>query len=238
MIAVHQLMFLAMLLAPADAGIAAAPSNVLHYFRGSAGDFKPESDVIITRSQDGLQYQARTIRARETTTIAISFDSTGKLQNAVIGTLAAGTSTSRTVTVRWRGGDSLDVSRALVTEFVKIEGQPIITTTPDWSDVWQLVQRYDQTKGGKQEFAAVWVHPRKNPEAQTVSIEQLDDSDTILVQDHKVKLRRYLLKLRPGEYLVWTDHAGKVIKIVKNEARATAVVLDGYQEATANLGPR
>jgi hypothetical protein len=236
MMAVHQIVVLGMLLAPADAGFSAAPSNVLHYLRGSAGDFKPECDVIITRTQEGTQYQGRTFRAKDTTTNVVDLDSTGKLQTALMHVSVAGP--AQTVTVQWRGGDSLDVRRHLVTEFVKVSGPPIVTTSPDWSDVWQLVQQYDRKKVGKQEFAAVWVHPSRSPESLTFSIELLDDTESILVQDHKVKLRRYLLKLRPGEYLVWTDYSGKIIKIVKNEARATPIVLDGYQDATSNLGPK
>ncbi len=236
MMAVHQLVFLAMLLAPADAGLSAVPSNVLHYLCGSSGDFKPECDVIITRTQEGTEYRATMFRAKEFTSNVVNLDSTGKLQTALMHLSAAGL--SKTVLVRWRGGDSLDVRRHLVTEFVKVSGPPIVTTSPDWSDVWQLVQEYDRKKGGKQEFGAVWVHPSANPESLTFSIELLDDTETVVVQDHKVKLRRYLLKLRPGEYLAWTDYAGKIIKIVKNEARGTAIVLDGYQDATANLGPK
>jgi hypothetical protein len=171
-------------------------------------------------------------------TVAVRLDAERKLV-MVCGSLERGGALRpKVVTARWRGGDSLDVKRDSGTEFLKVNGEPIVTTTPDWSDVWQLVQKYDQKKGGKQAFAGAWVHPTEDPQACTFSIERIDGTETITVGERKVSLNRYVLKLRPGEYLAWADSAGTIIKIVRNQPKAAAVVLDGYLEATAGLGPR
>ena len=212
--------------------------SALHYVKGAADDYKPECDVTITKTPAGTHYECKMFQGQDSTTVAVTLSAEGRLLSASSALEIAGAAKPKVVSVGWRGGDSLDVKRASGTEFLKVSGEPIITTTPDWSDVWQLLQKYDRKKGGKQQFAGAWVHPVEQPLAVTFSIEQIDNKETIMMQDRKVRLNRYLVRLRPGDYLVWTDSAGTIIKIVKNQPKSPAVVLEGYQEATAELGPR
>jgi hypothetical protein len=115
-----------------------------------------------------------------------------------------------------------------------------VTTAPDWSDVFQLVRRYDAAKGGKQDFPGLWVHPVQPMQKLTFSIQRIGD-DTVAVREKgkemEVKLGRYQVKLRSGDYAVWADPDRRVVRIVPANRKEAFVVLQGYQEATRGLAP-
>lgn len=56
------------------------------------------------------------------------------------------------------------------------------------------------------------------------------------VKDKTVELTRYRIQLRSGDYLVWARPDGTVCKLIAKGAKAVPVVLEGYEEATRNLG--
>src|SRR5262249_43097501 len=120
------------------------------------------------------------------------------------------------------------LKRAGTTDLLnKVAAFPIVTTAPDWSDVIQLITRYDAKKGGVQEFGGVWFHPTAQPATPTFTIERLGP-DKIKMKDAEVTLNRYQVKLRSGEYLAWADEENRVIKILSRAAGSSPIVLEGY----------
>jgi hypothetical protein len=104
-----------------------------------------------------------------------------------------------------------------------------VTSAPDWSDVFQLVRLYDAKKGGEQQFAGVWIHPDNPSQELTFTITN-EDVETVKVKDKDVRLGRYKVQLRSGEYVVWADAAKRVVKLSAIGPKAKPIVLEGFEE--------
>jgi hypothetical protein len=121
-----------------------------------------------------------------------------------------------------------------VTEKVTVAPDAVVTTAPDWSDIFEVVRRYDRAKGGKQEFPGFWFHPAAPPRNLTFTAEKLGQ-DSVTVDGTKTALDRYRVELRSGGYVVWADGGGRVVKLIPAGRPAAAVVLQGFEAATKAL---
>jgi hypothetical protein len=175
-------------------------------------------------------------------------------------------STKMTVTARYDAQDTLTKADATLTKGkktvaarvevvdgkakVKRDGQDaqefdvprgvLVTSAPDWTDTFLLCQRYDRPKGGKQEFAGLWIHPEQAAQRLTFSIERLG-GDTIEHDGKKLELDRNLIHIRNNsKYVAWTDDKGRMIKLMSlpfKENAGTELVLEGYEKSGARLRP-
>jgi hypothetical protein len=205
----------------------------LQYLRRAGDRFVPESKVTLTRKDRGASYVSVTERGDEKTTLTLQFDDKNHVRTAEVA--LTGPRGKQTATLTLLDGQA-QLKRAGTTDFLKVGPDPILTTAPDWSDVFQLVNRYNTKKGGQQEFAGVWFHPVEGARTLTFSIERVGH-DKITVKEEEVRLERYLIRLRSGAYGVWVDNGGRVIRIVPQGAANAPVVLEGYQESTRDLVP-
>jgi hypothetical protein len=230
--------FVAGLTFPADdpQGSGAKPTT-LHYLISVDGEYKPESDVTITKTDKGTTCVSKTVQDKVSTMLSSNYGPDGKLTSAAVAIEELPSGKSRAVTVLWHEGGTLEIKKKSGSDLMKVMGEPVVFTTPGSSDVVGLIGRYDLKKGGKQQFSGVWIHPAENCQTLKLTIEHVDDKETISVQGKKIALHRFVVRLRGGEHLVWMDSDGVVIKIVKNQLKSPAVVLDGYQEAAKGLGP-
>jgi hypothetical protein len=217
--------------------LAAPPekSQPLRYLKLADGRFVTESEVTETRTETGSSFASRTERERERMTLTLTYDERGKLLSAEAA-LDTG-SGRRPAALLSFPGKRVQLRRSGgITEFLtKITPDVVVTTAPDWSDIFQLVRRYDAKKAGRQEFPGLWIHPNYPAKTLTFSIENTG-KDTIAVKDKKIGLDRYRVHLRSGDYLVWADSNGRVYKLMVPGKPATSVVLEGYQEETRDLG--
>jgi hypothetical protein len=163
--------------------------------------------------------------------LTVRYDARGRLAaaEAALGT-AQGT---RKVTLAVQEGQA-QIKRGGVTDLFPVTGDTVVTTDPDWSDVFQLVRRYDIGRGGRQQFAGLWIHPVEPPEALTLTIEHLG-TDKVTVEDQTVELDRYRVRRRGGDCLVWADSGGRVCRLLPAAPGATPVVLEGFEQATQDL---
>src|SRR5262249_40942817 len=120
------------------------------------------------------------------------------------------------------------------TERLKVAADVVVTTAPDWSDVFSVVRRYDQGKGGKQTFAGLWIHPTQDVRQLSFTVEAEKD-EASEAEGKKVPLKRLRVTLRSGAYLVWADAAGKVYLLMPPGKPASAVILEGCEKATSGL---
>ena len=111
----------------------------------------------------------------------------------------------------------------------------VVTTAPDWTDIFLLARRYDRKKAGKQEFQGLWIHPSQPHRLLTFTIER-QGADEIQPSGRKMILDRFQITLRSGGYIVWADSAGRVYKLMPPKKPAAAVVLEGFEESTRGLG--
>jgi hypothetical protein len=222
-----------LLLPTAPAGAQERPTP-LRYLRPSEGKLVLESEVTETRTDGQTVYTSTTERGDEKTTLTVAYERPGKPVRAEV--VVEGPKGRRTAEVTFdkqgvrlkRGGG--------ITDFLKVGADPVVTTAPDWSDIFQLARRYDRTKGGRQEFPGLWVHPVQPPIVQTFAIERIG-TDVITAGDQKVTLDRYRIKLRSGDYIAWADANGRVYKLFRSGSPRAFVVLEGFEEAARTLGP-
>ncbi len=219
------LLLLASLGAPAEAPV------LLRYVRPSGDAFVLESVVTESRTADGLRYTSRTERPGEKMTLALHFDGKGRLRNAeALQETAKG---KRAVTVVFEGKEAV-LKRAGAEQRLAATPDAIVTTAPDWSDVFLAVRRYDRGKGGRQTFAGLWIHPVKEARLLTFGVEPLKE-ETIVAGGRKLPLTRYRVTLRSGAYLVWADRAGRVYRLMPPGKPGAAVVLEGHEKGTSGL---
>jgi hypothetical protein len=210
-----------------------AKPTTLRYLRPAGDKFVLESEITTTRSQDGVAtYVSLTDRGAEKMTLTLRFNKDDQITEAEAAQETA--QGKKVVTAKLDGARANLVQDGAVHEITKVPANAIVTTAPDWSDIFLLVHRYDGKKGGKQEFPGLWIHPTKQALVLTFTIERLGN-DTVKVKNEDVKLDRYKVRLRSGDYLVWADVSGRVCKLLPPGAKASAVVLEGYEEATREL---
>jgi hypothetical protein len=223
---------LACMLAPAQDNKA----EPLRYLRQTGTKFVLESEIAITPVERGTVYKSTTTRKTELgdekMTLTLRLDENNRITSAE--TVEETPKGKKTATLTLRDRHAL-LKREGTTDILnKVAAFPIVTTAPDWSDVIQLVTRYDAKKGGMQEFGGVWFHPSARPATPTFTIERLG-TDKINVKDADVTLTRYQIKLRSGDYLAWADEEGRVFKILPRAQGGTPIALQGYEEATREL---
>jgi hypothetical protein len=223
---------LACLLAPAQD----EKPEPLRYLRQAGTKFVLESEITVTTVEHGTLYQSTTTRKTdlgdEKMTLTLRLDENNRITSAE--SVHETPKGKKTATLTLRDKHAL-LKRAGTTDLLnKIAASPIVTTAPDWSDVIQLVTRYDAKKGGVQEFGGVWFHPTAQPATPTFTIERLG-TDKIKIKDADVTLNRHQLKLRSGDYLTWADEENRVVKILPRAAGSSPIVLEGFEEATREL---
>jgi hypothetical protein len=59
--------------------------------------------------------------------------------------------------------------------------------------------------------------------------------DTVRKGAAELRLDRYRIRLRSGDYFAWADADRRDYKLLPLPARASPVVLEGYEEATRRL---
>jgi hypothetical protein len=204
------------------------------YLRPAGHRFVLECEVTKTRRRDGRTYVSRTERPGERMTLTLRFDVQGRLTMAEAVRKVG--KRRRLARLMWRQGQaSLEIPGKNREVLTGARRDAILTTAPDWSDIFQMTRRYDRKKGGRQEFAGIWIHPEKPTLRLTFSIKRVGQ-DTITGRDKKVILDRYAIRLRSGDYLAWADSNGLVYKLMVPGKPATAVVLEGFQDQTGKLG--
>lgn len=205
----------------------------LRYLRSARDGFTPESVVTSSTSADTRMYDSVTVRPGARMKLTLRFDKGHAVSaDAVLETAQSKTTAALKIANgvgRLQRGAKIDI-------LDNVRGDVIITTAPDWSDILQLVQRYDRAKGGKQEFMGLWIHPVEKTLRLTFSVECIGQ-DTLRVKDRVLPLDRYRIRLRSGDYLVWADAAQRVIKLVPAGSPQTIVVLEGFESVSDALRP-
>lgn len=204
----------------------------LRYLRLDMGKYVLDSEVTTARTDDGSAVTSRAEGPDEKMTLTLRYNGAGKLTSAE-ATLD-GTRKVATLSVGEKGTATL--KRGGITDFLKdLPADPVVTTT-GWGDVLQLVRRYDGAKGGKQEFGGLWIHPVQGLQNETFTVER-QAAVTVTVKDKEVKLDRYRMKVRGGDFAAWADPEGRVVRVQGLAAKSAPVVLEGYEDATKGLRP-
>jgi hypothetical protein len=227
------------ILLPLVAGCALLPAAdadkpaPLRYLRPEMGKYVSAGEVATTRAEDGSVVTSRADDPDEKVTLTLRYDRDGKLTSAE--SVQEVNRKGVTLTLGAKGTGIM--KRGGITDFLKdLPANPVVSASPDWTDAPQLIRRYDAAKGGKQQFAGLWIDPKEGLQKQTLNVER-QAADTVTVKDKELKLTRYRLRLRGGEYTAWTDGEGRVVRVQGLAEKALPVVLEGFEDATRGLKP-
>lgn len=208
----------------------------LRYLRPAGDKYVVESEITVTPGEHGSTYTSTTSRTSDDgdvkMTLTLNLDANNAIRSAETTLVTPKGKKTATLTLfkdhaRLKAGGTTELLN-------RVPEAPIVTTAPDWSDIIQLVTRYNAKKGGKQEFGGIWFHPVEQPLTPTFTIERVGE-DKITLKEKDVKLRRHDIHLRSGNYRAWSDDEGRIVRIVPHGADSVPVVLEGYEEATREL---
>jgi arylsulfatase A len=201
------------------------------YVRPVKDRFVLESDIKEVTTKEGATYTSLTDRGSEKMTLTIRFDEKQRVRDAeAVQETAKG---KQMVSVVFKETEAI-VTRKGTTQRLKVTPDVVVTTAPDWSDIFQVIRRYNSKKGGKQSFAGLWIHPVQEIRQLSFTVEPGKDVE-IEVEGKKMTLKRYRVVLRSGGYDVWADDKGLVIRLTTAGKPGAAVILEGYEKATSGL---
>lgn len=219
------------LLALTGAALGAEPPGTLRYYTMAKDKLVLESVVGEARKGGLLVYTSLTDRGRVKMTLTIRMDAKHRVRDAEAVLESGGAKKSAKAVF---GDEGVVLTRDGKKETLAVPPDAVVTTAPDWSDIFWVIRRYDRAKGGKQEFAGLWIHPVQATRKLTFTVEPEKD-ETIEDGGKKLALKRFRVVLRSGAYLVWADSAGRVYKLMPPGKPGAAVVLSGYAKATQKL---
>ncbi|MCI0461940.1 MAG: hypothetical protein L0Z62_33730 [Gemmataceae bacterium] len=213
------------------AGGAGPQAEETRYFRQAGEKLALESVVTVRRDGKATVLVSVTDRGAEKMTLSVRLDGEGRLLSAeAIQETKAG---KKVATLTPRGKSALLKREGGLTEELPLAERPVVTTAPDWTDIFEVVRRYDRERGGKQEFPGLWIHPTQPARVLTFTAERLGE-DPVTLKGRKLALGRYRVTLRSGAYLVWAE-GGRVHKLMPEGRPAGAVFCEGSDEATRGL---
>ncbi len=111
----------------------------------------------------------------------------------------------------------------------------VVTSAPDWSDVFRIARRWKTSGPDRQEFAGLWIHPVQPAQRLVFRAERAG----VAVLDG-LRLERLTIRLRGNSpYAAWVDPAGRLIKLASLPftPSSTVLVREGFEGAAAALKP-
>jgi hypothetical protein len=183
------------------------PTREFRYLRATTKSKSGECKFVVSQEAKGWKIRAVT----GSLSVSAAYDDKDNLLAAeVVQATGAKKTSSR---VRGKSGRAeITSADGNVTE---VDAPPgvIVTSAPDWTDVFLLCRRYDRAKGGKQSFPGLWVHPSKGAFRLTFTI-QRTGKDTLELGGKKHALDRFIIHLRnKSEYTAWADENGLLVRL-------------------------
>jgi hypothetical protein len=211
--------------------------DTAEYVRPDGDKFTTECQFAIAKDKSGWNIVSRTFRGKTEMKITARFDSDNRLTDA---TAELRTNNKlQTATVRAKDGKAVvHGEAAAATEFEAPKGI-IVTSAPDWADVFLLCRFYDRQRQGKQEFPGLWIHPAQTPQRLIFTIERRG-TDRIEHDGRMVELDRYLIRIRNNsEYAAWADTDGRMIRLIPLPSKEgnPGLTLKDYEKSAAGLRP-
>lgn len=211
-----------------------APERVT-YLRPAGDRFAVECTFEIQKQNTGWSIVSSTDRGKVKMRVSARYDVENRLL-AAEAMLAEGDQKSAATLAVEKGKAKVQRPGLAAQEF-EVPPGVIITSAPDWTDTFLLARHYDLTKGGKQEFSGLWIHPTQLAQLVRFRIEKVG-SEAIEHQGKKIELNRCLIHLRGNSaYAAWIDSKGRLVRLIPLPAKGTAggMVLEGYEKSAIGL---
>lgn len=231
---------LSVLLAITDVAAQPLPAGKTRYLRPAGGGWALECEFEVRTRGAGWAIGSTTQRGKTQLIVQAAYDEENGLRS---GEIILKDGKQDQAVVLKRNQNKLDVRRAgAETQSFEVPPGVIVTSAPDWTDVFLLCKRYRHADGGKQIFAALWVHPEQPTQLLKLSIER-HDYDTIKHDGKDIKLARFTIELRgKSQYAAWATMEGTLVRLIPVPHKAqqrTGLILEGHEKTpAAELAPK
>src|SRR5262249_39295756 len=140
------------------------------YLRPAGVQFVSECEFTLTRGDNGSTIESVTQRGPVKMTVTSRYDAKDLLRAAEVTLVRKDQKNTAAVSVV--AGRERVLCDAKVPQEFDVPKGVIVTSAPDWTDTFLLCRRYDRHKGGKQQFAGLWIHPVEHSQRLTFAIER------------------------------------------------------------------
>lgn len=211
-------------------------SRTIRYNRPAGSQYVREFKLTRKPYAEGHSISSVTRRGQTHLSLVSEFDTAGHLRSAKV---AIDSGTKRQTAQAHSEGTSVTVKRANgLIDVLDCPRGVIVTSAPDWTDTFMVTRRYDENKGGEQQFDGLWIHPTREPLRLTFRVRH-EGTDTVECQGETHRLERISIVLRnESRYVAWRDGRRQLVRLVADGREQPSIVLDGWQEATRHLAPK
>jgi hypothetical protein len=229
--------FVPMILLP-SAPAQSLKEETFSYARPTDKGFVPECTIKIQDRKGDWRIVSETHRGDTRMTVSTNYDAKDEL---IYGTAILMTPQEQAkAVVDRRQGKAAVLRTGKPPELFAVPAGVIVTSAPDWTDIFLLCRRYDRKAGGKQKFAGLWIHPKQPAQLLPFTIERMG-ADNIEHDGKKMELDRYVIFIRgPSPYVAWADSAGTMVRLVPTPAKGqtlNGLVRAGYEKSAGKLWP-
>jgi hypothetical protein len=209
--------------------------ETVRYVRPVADRFETECRFTVTRLDAGWTITSTTDSSAGQMEVEARYDAEDRLTGAKAVLTKGGM--AKTVSVQVKEGKATVKREGQEPQELDAPKGTLVTSAPDWTDIFLLCRRCDRQKKGKQEFPALWIHPTQPALRLTFSIES-QGTDLIERDGKKTELDRYLIRIRNNSpYAAWADAQGRLIRLIPLPMKDSApgLTLEGWEKAAAGL---
>jgi hypothetical protein len=232
MLRAHRLFSIALLLlvCPLQAG---EKEETFRYLRPTAKGFVPAARITLRTTTDGWSIESVTGGGEREMNVSARYDGKDNLLSAS-ATLHLEDAKAAALVKVTKGVARVEAKGAV--QEVPVMAGTLVTSAPDWSDIFLLCRRYDARAAGKQEFQGLWIHPEQKTLALKFTIER-EGADEIEHAGKKSDLGRYRIQIRgPNPYMAWADEHGVLVKLVPLPAKeGNGLIREGWEKTWAAL---
>lgn len=208
------------------------------YVRPTAKGFAPECTIKIQDRKGDWRIASETTRGDTRMTVSTNYDAKNELLYST-AILMTGQEQAKAVVDR-RQGKAAVLRTGKPPELFAVPAGVIVTSAPDWTDIFLLCRRYDRKAGGKQKFTGLWIHPKQPPQLLPFTIERVG-AEEIEHEGKTMELDRFVIGIRgPNPYIAWVDSSGILVRLLSTpfkEGTPNGLVREGYEQSTRTLRP-
>jgi hypothetical protein len=212
-----------------------AESRPATFVRRAAHGVVKECVISIRAKPTGWTVTSETYRGEAQLSLTSRYDDQDRLTGAAV-TLTRGSEQASAV-VEMDGAKARVVRSGQPPQEFELPPGVIVTSAPDWTDIWMLCRRYDRAAGGQQSLTGLWIHPTQAAQLITFRIERTG-ADTIEHEGRKLSLDRFTIRIRgPAPYAAWADDQGRLVKLSPLPVQdGSGIVSEPYAGSAQRLG--
>jgi len=208
------------------------------YVRIARDKSNPECTFTIKTGDEGWSIESVTRQGLAMLTITSRYDAKQTLLG-VKANLDRGDE-RKPMTVEVKDGKATILRGNAERQEFEVPRGAIVTSAPDWTDVFLMCRHYDRKKAGTQEFPGLWIHHTQKCQRLTFTAERTG-ADTIEHDGKKQELDCFVLRIRNNsEYAAWADDKGQMIKLTPLPVKVKdgySLIREGYEKSAAKLLP-